>query len=103
MGTLVLKHVIETLDQYEPDDVAYVYKGVEIAEEAEVAIVPYQMTKTCTPPGMVYFLEIGVMREVLEDTAAQVDHELSLRQKIRALRYYSKNDAYIDVEDLEDN
>jgi len=101
MGTLVLKHVIETLGQYEPDDIAYVYNGVEITEDAETAVVPYQMTKAGTPPGMVYFLEIGVMREVLEDTTALAGHELSLRQKIMALRYYSEHDAYIEMEDLE--
>ena len=51
-------------------------------------------------PGMEYFLEVDIAKEVLEVLEEWLERPPTLAQKIEAVIYYAQKDAYIPLEKL---
>jgi len=100
MGKAILAHVLSHLDEYEADDIIYVPQNTDVDLDTVVHVIPYEKMKVGAPEGAEYFLEVGVVREVLCGINDQLNGEPSELQKIRALKYYVQHDDYIGIEDL---
>jgi hypothetical protein len=99
MGTTLLRNVVENLDAYSWDTVAYVPIGADIGADTPVELKPYEKS-TPAPAGFEYFLEISIMKDVTGSHERENGGPLSLAQKVAALKYYAQNDAYLELDAL---
>ena len=104
MGRFVLRDILEHLSDFGVEDVVYVLDELPFAKvELETPIIVLQfdpLDPAACPEGMTYFLEISVMREVIEGLEAQIGRAPTLEERAMAVRHYAEYDAYIDPADL---
>ena len=97
-----LKDVIEDLYELGGQNTVYISNQNAWTEDSSVALVPYLVDgqDIQIPPGMEYFLEVELMKDVLEQwSCVRNGKSPSYCEKVDAILYYVQNDAYILIEE----
>ena len=104
MGRIILRELIGGIGQFGVEDVAYVPGEMDLGEvtpETSVIIRTYDpQDPSKRPEGGKYFLEVSVMREVIEGLETQLNRSATIEESVKAIRHYAIYDAYIDPEQL---
>jgi hypothetical protein len=76
--------------------------GPSLSVTSEATLVPADLRDTARPTGMKYLLEIGIVRELVEDYEAALARPLTRTEKVRSIVYYAVHDAPLDPKDVPD-
>ena len=100
MGLEILNDVFLNLEKLEPDVMIYVPLDADVSLDTPVTLIQFDVTQRERPAGLKYFLEVGTIREVLEGLDSLLGKELSMRQRLNAVKHYATYDAHIDIDAL---
>lgn len=91
-----LRELVEQLAQLDPDTAIFVAGSGEVGPETPATLGP---ATTSAPQGFRYLLEVPIAQEVLEVWSAwRGGRQPTLPEKIEAIEYYARMDAYLPVD-----
>ena len=99
MGFSLLGDVLKDWATYELDDSIYLPAGAEASLGLAVNVLPADFSRKRHFEGQEYLLGIEQVRDVIEGLDAQIGRAATLNERLRAVVYYARNDAFIDPRD----
>jgi hypothetical protein len=100
MGTVVLKDIIDHLGEFEPDDTVYVPEGSPVDAQTKVKVIRFDPDAPHAPPGYRYFLEVGVMREVVDGLEVLLLRRATSNERIQTVKYHAEHDSFMPQEEF---
>jgi hypothetical protein len=96
MGLSFLSDVLKNWGMYELDDSVYLPQGATPALDVPVTVLPFDRLRKRTFQGQEYLLGIEQIRDAIEGLETQLGRTSSLEERLRAVVYYARHDAFID-------
>jgi hypothetical protein len=94
-----LVDVLTNWGEYELDASIYVRLGAQPALEMLVDVLPFDRTRKRVLEGEQYLLGIEQVRDVVEGLERQLGRPATPIERLRAVLYYARHDAFIDPRD----
>jgi hypothetical protein len=101
MGISTLGRVLETWQEYELDDSLYLPLGTEPSLIAPVNVLPLDPIRKRIFEGQQYLLGIEQVRDVVIGLEIQLRRAATPIERLRAVIYFAKYDAFIGDSDNE--
>ena len=94
-----LGDVLKGWQKYELDDSIYVPTGTEPSLEARVNVLPFDPKRKRILEEHHYLLGIEQVRDVVEGLERQLGRTATPHERLRAVVYFARHDAFIDPRD----
>ncbi len=98
---MILKEIVNRLDEF--DDETYIFTQMpDPTGESKAILVPFRKIddeRVDLPFEMIYLLEVEIAKDVIKAWSFMRDGRIpSLEEKVQAIIFYAKNDAYLPIE-----
>ena|ERR1700678_4695385 len=99
MGIAILGNVLTDWGMYDLDDEIYVAAGADLTLTLPVNVLSFDRQRSRIFEGQEYLLGIEQVRDVIEGLQAQLGRPPTPQERLRAVIYYARHDAFIDPRD----